>query len=216
MHYLELANLFMSTNEKILKQFSDNIEFVKKTETLMVKVDIQGDNKKDMLLAGFSRNLLSHFISISFLMEKQLYNSAFALERVLFENAVKLKYMYYIMENEKIETIYNANSWDKHFPTMTEMVTKVDEKAGIEFYKKIKDNIYKVMCDYTHTGANQIARNFSDTDSTVEANFSDELILDTLEGNKQLLKTSIIVFLESIGLQNGFLEESDIENFLTY
>jgi len=96
------------------------------------------------------------------------------------------------------------------------MVTKVDEEAGIEFYKKIKDNTYKVMCDYTHTGVNQIARNFSDTDSTVEANFSDELILDTLKGNKELLKVSIIVLLESVGLKNGFLDKVDMENFLKY
>jgi hypothetical protein len=72
------------------------------------------------------------------------------------------------------------------------------------------------MCDYTHTGANQIARNFSDTDPAVEANFSDELILDTLEGNKQLIQTSIIVFMESIGLKNGFLTEQDMKDFLNY
>ena len=206
----------MTTKEKIIKQYSDNIELVKKTEALMVKVDIQGDNKRDMLLAGFSRNLLSHFISISFLMEKELYNSAFALERVLFENVIKLKYMYYIMEDRKITTIYDANSWDRHFPTIAEMTEKVDEVTGIEFYKKIKDNTYKVMCDYTHTGANQIARNFSATDPAVEANFSDELLLDTLEGNKQLVKTSIIVFMESIGLKNGFLTEEDMKDFLSY
>lgn len=124
--------------------------------------------------------------------------------------------MHYIMEDRKILTIYNANSWDNHFPTMTKMVTAIDEETGIEFYKTIKNNTYKVMCDYTHTGVNQIARNFSDTDSTIEANFSDKLIFDTLEGNKQLIKTSIIVLLESIGLKNDFLEESDIESFLKY
>jgi len=93
----------MNTDDKILECFSDNIEFIKKTEDLMLRIDIQGSNKRDMLLVGFSRNLLTHFISISFLMEKKLYNSAFALERVLFENAIKLKYMYYIMEDRKIE-----------------------------------------------------------------------------------------------------------------
>jgi hypothetical protein len=206
----------MTTKEKIIKQYSDNIELVKKIEALMIQVDIQGDNKRDMLLAGFSRNLLSHFLSISFLMEKQLYNSAFALERVLFENVIKLKYMYYIMEDRKITTIYDANSWDKHFPTIADMTEKIDKVTGIEFYKKIKDSTYKVMCDYTHTGANQIARNFSDTDPAVEANFSDELILDTLEGNKQLIQTSIIVFMESIGLKNGFLTEQDMKDFLNY
>lgn len=124
--------------------------------------------------------------------------------------------MYYIMQDSKITTIYDANSWDRHFPTMSNMTTEIDNFIGIDFYKGIKDKTYKVMCDYTHTGANQISSNFSDVDPSVEANFSDELILDTLEGNKQLLKTSIIVFLESIGLKNGFLEKSDMENFLNY
>lgn len=206
----------MTTKEKIIKQLADNIELVKKTGILMGKVDIQSDNKKDMLLAGFSRNLLSHFISISFLIEKELYNSAFALERILFENAVKLRYMYYIMNDSEIETIYDAKNWDKKFPYMSDMTIAIDDFIGIDFYKDIKDKTFKAMCDYTHTGATQIAKNFSDISPTVEANFSEELILDTLEGNKELLKTSIIVFLESIGLQNGFLERSDMENFLKY
>ena len=206
----------MTTKEKITEQLSDNIELLKKIEALMLKVDIQGDNKRDMLLAGFSRNLLSHFISISFLIEKELYNSAFALERVFFENAVKLRFMYYIMEDSKITTIYNANSWDNHFPSMTKMVTEIDNFIGIDFFKEIKDKTYKVMCDYTHTGTNQIARNFSDIDPAVEANFSDELILDVLEGNKSLLIPSIVVFMENIGFKNGFLEKSEMEDYLKY
>lgn len=206
----------MTTKEKIKEQLSDNIELLKKIEALMGKVDIQGENKRDMLLAGFSRNLLSHFISISFLIEKELYNSAFALERVFFENAVKLRFMYYIMEDSKITTIYDANSWDNHFPSMTKMVTEIDNFIGIDFFKEIKEKTYKVMCDYTHTGANQIARNFSDIDPAVEANFSDELILDVLEGNKSLLIPSIVVFMENIGFKNGFIETSEMEDYLKY
>ena len=206
----------MTTKEKIKEQLSNNIELLKKIEVLMGKVYIQGNNKRDMLLAGFSRNLLSHFISISFLIEKKLYNSAFALERVFFENAVKLRYMYDIMEDSKITTIYDANSWDNHFPSMTKMVTEIDNFIEIDFFKEIKDKTYKVMCDYTHTGANQIARNFSDIDPAVEANFSDELILDVLEGNKSLLITSIVVFMENIGLRNGFIKTSEMEDFLKY
>ena len=68
------------------------------------------------------------------------------------------------------------------------------------------------MNDYTHTGANQIARNFGESDASIESNFSDELILDTLKGNKTLLKTAMIVFLEGIGLKNAFITT----NFLSY
>jgi hypothetical protein len=70
------------------------------------------------------------------------------------------------------------------------------------------------MNDYTHTGTNQIARNF--TELAVESNFSDELILDTLKGNRTLLKTSIIVFLEGVGLKNGFISEDEMKEYLEY
>ena len=72
------------------------------------------------------------------------------------------------------------------------------------------------MNDYTHTGANQIARNFGESDASIESNFSDELILDTLKGNKTLLKTAMIVFLEGIGLKNAFITKDEIEAYLGY
>jgi len=206
----------MSIKDEINQHLADDIELVRKIEKLMTKVDIMSDNKRDMLLAGFSRNVLSHFISINYLMEKKLYNSAFALERIFFENIIKLIYMYYIMDDQKISTIYDANSWDKHFPTIGEMATKIDEKLDTTFYSNVKQNAYKIMNDYTHTGANQIARNFGESDASIESNFSDELVLDTLKGNKVLLKTSMIVFLESIGLINGFITKDEMETYLEY
>jgi hypothetical protein len=206
----------MNIKDEINQHLVDDIDLVRKIEKLMIKVDIISDNKRDMLLAGFSRNVLSHFMSINYLMEKKLYNSAFALERIFFENIIKLKYMYYIMDDQKITTIYDANSWDKHFPTIGEMAEKIDEELETDFYSNVKQNAYKIMNDYTHTGANQIARNFGESDTSIESNFSDELILDTLKGNKVLLKTSIIVFLESIGLKNEFITKDEIEIYLEY
>jgi len=206
----------MSIKEEIKEHLVEDIDLVQRIEQLMMKVDIISDNKRDMLLSGFSRNTLSHFISINYLIEKKLYNSAFALERIFFENVLKLKYMYYIMDNPKITTIYNANSWNNHFPTIGEMATALDEELETNLYSNIKQNAYKIMNDYTHTGANQIARNFSQSDTSIESNFSDELILDTLKGNKVLLKTTMIVFLESIGLANGFITKDEIEMYMGY
>lgn len=206
----------MSIQEEINQHIKDDIELVRKIEALMIKVDIMSDNKKNMLLAGFSRNVLSHFISINYLMEKKLYNSAFALERIFFENIIKLKYMYYKMDNLKINTIYSANNWNNHFPTIGEMATAIDEELETDFYTNVKQNAYKIMNDYTHSGANQIARNFSETDASIESNFSNELILDTLKGNRILLKTAIVVFLESIGLQNDFITQEEMKAYMEY
>ena len=108
----------MSIKEEIRNHIISDIELIHKIQKLMAKVEIMSNNERDMLLAGFSRNVISHFVSINILIDKKLYNSGFALVRVFFENIIKLRYMYYIMNDAKITTIYNANSWDNHFPTM--------------------------------------------------------------------------------------------------
>lgn len=203
-------------SDLIKSQLQHNMNFVKRIESLKVKIEIMSDNKRDMLLAGFSRNLLSHFLSINILIEKKLYNSAFALERIFFDNVIRLNYMYLIMNDTKISTIYDANSWDKKFPTIHKMSEKIDEKFDIPFYLPIKEEVYKIMNDYTHTGANQIARNFNELATTISSNFSEELILDTLKGNKALLKTSTVVYLEGIGLKNSFISEKEIKDFLAF
>lgn len=44
------------------------------------------------------------------------------------------------------------------------------------------------MCDFTHTSNNQIARYFNEEKSLIESNFTDEEIIDLLEGNYNLMK----------------------------
>jgi len=206
----------MNIRENIDKQLNDNVSLVRKIEKLMIKVDIMSDNERDILLAGFTRNTMSHFLAINILIEKKLYNSAFALVRIYFESIIKLKYMYYIMDDAKISTIYTANSWDRHFPTIHKMAKAIDKESDVEFYLHIKENAYKIMNDYTHTGVNQIARNFNESDAFIESNFSDELILDTLKDNKTLLKTSMVVFIESIGFKNQFITKEEMDAYLTW
>ena len=206
----------MNIQDEIDKQLKDNVTFARKIESLMTKVDIMNDNERDMLLVGFSRNAMSHFLSINLLIERKWYNSAFALIRVFFENILKLKYMYHFMDNKKIKTIYIANSWDKHFPSVGKMAEAIDEEFDVTFYTDIKQNAYKIMNDYTHTGPNQIARHFSELEPSVNSNFSNELILKTLEDNKALLKTAMIDFLAGVGLKNEYITKDEIDEYLEY
>ena len=96
------------------------------------------------------------------------------------------------------------------------MVKEIDNFLDTEYYSNIKNNAYKMMNDYTHTGRNQIMRNFSETGFTFDTNFDNELILETLKSNKVLFKSAIVVFLESIGFKNGFLSKDEMDNFLEY
>jgi len=206
----------MNIQENIDKQIKDNVILVRKIESLLTKIDIMSENERDTLLAGFSRNTMSHFLSINILIENKLYNSAFALVRIYFENIIKLKYMYYIMSDKQIEEMYKAINWKKYFLTIGEMVDAIDKESKVVFYSPIKEKAYKMMNDYTHTGANQIARNFSESDAFIESNFSDELILDTLKNNKTLLKTSMVVFIESIGFENKFISKDEMDAYLEW
>ena len=199
----------MTIKEKIEKQLKSDIELVSEIERLLVKINIMNNNERDKLLAGFTRNMISHFLAINILIEKKLYNSAFALVRIYFENIIKLKYMYYIMDDLEIEKMYKDKNWDKYFPTMKIMTEKIDNfyEIGTSLYSEIKNNAYKTMNDYTHTGPTQISRHFN------ESNFDDKLILETLESSRMLLLTSSIVLIEGIGLSNGFISDDEIKKF---
>lgn len=202
----------MDIKEKVVKQQENNFELLKETEKLMCKVEIKDDSERDILLVGFSRNLLTHFISMEILIKKKLYNSAFALVRVFFENAVRLQYMYFLMADVEITKFYNS-SGNIFKKTIGEMANEVDQKHRFNRYSDIKNSTYKAMCDYTHTGAQQIASNFNESSLTVEPTFSDKKILDVLEGNKELLKMTIIIVLKAIGLKESFLSETEIDQW---
>lgn len=96
------------------------------------------------------------------------------------------------------------------------MAKAIDKEFDVTFYTDIKQKDYKIMNDYTHTGANQIARNFSELEPIIDSNFSSELILDTLKSSNNLLKTAIVVFLENIGLHNGFISKNEMDASLEY
>ncbi len=153
------------------------------------------------------------------LIERELYNSAFALIRVLFENIVRAKYMYIWFSDEEITKMYSANNYDKFFNArdkvnMAIMCEKLDEFYEINFYKQIKDKTYKNMNDYTHTGANQIARNFNNDEGIIEPSFSEDLILNTLVGVNTLIQTFVMIYFEQIGLKQNEINREEIEIFM--
>ena len=62
-------------------------------EELISKIKLEDNKNRDMILFGFFNNARIHFYSMNLLIEKKLYNSAFALVRVFFENIIKARYI---------------------------------------------------------------------------------------------------------------------------
>lgn len=196
--------------DKIETYIKCNREFLEKLEALLFKIEILDNNQRNMLLIGFERNALSHYLSINLLIENKLYNSAFALVRVLFENIIRGAYMYRILDNATISTMCTSQKWDGFFGKFGDMCQALDTHYGEGFFVKTKNSAYKMMNDYTHTGVNQIARNFNEAKGQVEADFSEDLICDTLEGNFVLFKI-LSIFLLEIGLYQGNITKEELE-----
>lgn len=197
----------------IEKQIEKNICLLKEIETLAKKISIPFKNEQEMLFSGFFRNTLSHYYSINILCEKKLYNSSFVLIRILFEGVVRAEYLYCGFTDDKIHNIYNESNWDNAFPSIGAMCNKIDEQYGSNFYSDIKNNAYKAMNDYTHTGFNQISRNFNSENGVIETNFDKELIIDSLIGVNNIVKILSIGYFEKIGLKYGEIQYIDIDNF---
>lgn len=195
-----------------------NYELSKYIEELASKIEVNDDDKKNMLLIGFFNNARIHFYSMNLLIEKRLYNSAFALLRVLFENIIKAKYVYMFFDGAKIEKMYGKDDWDSIFKkelNLGDMCKAIDTKIGKNFYETIKNNAYKKMNDFTHTGACQIVSNFNVTDGLIEPSFGEELIKDALRGNFELMKTFSLFSLEILGLNDGHITEDEMDNLLS-
>jgi len=184
---------------------------------ILNQVKISDENKRDLLLSGFFNNYICHFKSIYILMEQKLYNTAFALIRILFENSVRAIYMYKTFEDKKIdkmyEIMYSQNpKKDWEFNSVGSMCNELDKKYGSDYFGEIKKIAYTPMNDYTHTGANQIARNF-DEKGQLTSNFNESIIIDTLESTYTLTKIFTTIYFENVRLTQGIITTEYLNNF---
>ena len=195
-----------------------NNKFSKYIEELTSKIEIDNFKKKEMILIGFFNNARIHFYSMNLLIEKKLYNSAFALVRVFFENIIKARYVNMFFDDIKIEKMYGKDDWDSIFkrePNLGDMCIQIDAQIGEKFYEEIKNNAYKKMNDFTHTGAYQTASNFNVTDGIIEPSFDEELIKDTIKSNFELMKTFSLFTLEILGFKKGFITQDEMDELLS-
>ena len=198
-----------------------NNKFSKYIEELTSKIEIDNFKKKEMILIGFFNNARIHFYSMNLLIEKKLYNSAFALVRVFFENIIKARYVNMFFDDAKIKTMYSKDNWDNIFKDsgtkieLGKMCEEIDCILEDNFHTTIKNNAYKKMNDFTHTGAYQIASNFNVTDGIIEPSFDEELIKDTIKSNFELMKTFSLFTLEILELKNGFIVQDEMDKLLS-
>ena len=131
--------------------------------------------------------------------------------------------MYEILDdnqvNDMYSRMYNKQKWDNVFSRklpVLDMCNVLDEKYledGNKYFQKIKENAYTAMNDYTHTGANQISRNF-DEDGKLISNFSESMINDSLEDIYFLTKVFSQEYLKNIALKQEIITNKYLIEFI--
>lgn len=188
----------------IQTKLQQNQDLGNKIEDILSQIEIPDDKQKALLFTAFLRNGLSHFYSMNLLIKKELYHSSFSFIRVFFDNIVRGEYSIYILDDIEIDEMFvNLNDWK--FPNTTTMCQKLDEFFKNTFFENIRAQSYGILCDFTHTSNNQIARWFNSEKNSIESNFTNDEVVYLLEGNYNLMKRfakNYIVFMKANNLLN--------------
>lgn len=80
----------------------------------------------------------------------------------------------------------NLNDWA--FPKTKQMCSKLDEFFVNTFFEDIRTQSYGMLCDFTHTSNNQIARWFNEEKNLIESTFTTDEVIDLLDGNYILME----------------------------
>lgn len=125
---------------------------------------------KVMVASAYYSICMEHYRSILTLLELQLYSSAGALLRSLFESYVKGLWFYYCSNTEDISRLRN-DKFEKQFGVL---VSEIEGKIG-KGLSTAKKNLWRALNGLTHSGAEQVSRRISD--EAIGSNF-DELFIE--------------------------------------
>lgn len=184
-------------------EIQKNHQLLEKIDKLLHDFEIMSDDKRGNLFVGYYKTALSHFYAIEILTKEKIYNSSFALLRSLFESLVRGTYLRDCLSCEKIEKLHSGDD-NNIFPNMANMVSKIDEVHDLNYFCSRKDATWKMMNDYTHTGVNQLSRNFNDETEEIEPNFSDEEICASLQISHELITTFTNLFCGSFARYESY------------
>ena len=146
---------------------------------------------KSLILLAYQSIVVEHHTAIHLLIQNNLYGSAFALVRAIYEPLYHAQWVNACATEEQIKKIIKGKDV---FPKMYKIVKDIDSAYGTgDFWQMIKRNSWSAMNDYTHTGIRQIGRRFKN-DEVLPDYDSSEIIEVLNSTNMALLLTGLFFF----------------------
>jgi hypothetical protein len=163
---------------------------------------------KNLLLMAYVDIALEHHEAIQLLVKSQLYGSAFALTRSLFDTLFRALWINACATKKEIEKVINRD--DGEFPCMSDTVAAIDQSYSTDvFFTSLKRRSWAAMCSYAHSGLLQITRRF--TGDQVKPNYGDGEILEVLNAMNVAIILMSRMFFMSVGRQH---EADEVEKMM--
>ena len=167
------------------------------------------DDLKTQLVVASVDIALEHHEAIGLLAKSQLYGSAFALVRVVWEAMLRALWINKVASSEQIERA-SRDEWKWN---MTQV--HIDIKKAYSPYMKAEEvdpffeqteEVWEAACSYTHSGALQLARRF--TFDELKPDYSEGAIAQALN----LATMAHVLLLPRLLLSMGYIQEVDDAN----
>ncbi len=190
-----------------------NIEhLIKKSDELILWLDKSIDGveiqseERSRLAAGCLDVALEHHKAVILLIKNQLYGSAFAIVRSLFEAYVRGIWLHRCADDSDIERFKNDN-FKYGFDRLIADVEKLPD-FNIGTLSSIKKQAWGTMNSYTHSGFLQVVRR--NTESSIQPNYTEDEIIEVINNSNvyALLSATAIASLSgSKNLADAVLEK---------
>ena len=153
------------------------------------------NGEKESLFLTYFDLAEEHLMGIHLLLFKDLNGSAFALVRPFYETFFRALWVNAKATPTELEEIRNDEFKFKNMTKIAEDIDRfyIDENIYQDFFKNLKQVVWKIMSDFIHSGSNQLSRRWKN--NKLEPNYTENEILEVIiEVTKTYLWFSYMLF----------------------
>ncbi|WP_265665249.1 DUF6988 family protein [Verminephrobacter aporrectodeae] len=172
------------------KEIFHAVQFVEKLHRFINKLKLPGNNR--VLVSGVCFAIArEHHRAIVCLIEEEIFSSAYALFRLVFEAYVRGEWLLRCADDEFVDDFIQR---DKEPPKINCMIKELEERnEGFEGFEgfnetenlsQIKSNIWKPSCGWTHTGGDAV-RHWITKDG-IEPNYKKKDVMEMLSATESI------------------------------
>lgn len=162
-------------------------DYVEELRLSVHDLDVPADNRTRAAASCFSI-AQEHHHAMVYLIEAQLYASAFALLRSAFEAYIRGEWLAQCTSDEVVDAFLRGKDVPKIDCLLSELEMLDSFKQKV--LSQIKQKSWRAMCAYTHTGGLHVQRR--NTEDGIEANYSRDEVLEVVKFAEFIASLSVI------------------------